>query len=248
MEESTGAILDLSHFNPNPDFALARSAGIVAVIHKATEGASFVDPAYSSRRGLATGAGLLWGAYHFGTCADGTEQARFFLEKTEPDASVLVALDCETNPTGASMTLPQARDFVTCIQSVTGRWPGLYGGDYLKQLLAGNKDRVLAQCWLWLAQYGSSAVVPPTWDSWIMWQYTDAAQVPGIGPCDCSRFRGSEQELIAFWLPAESGNRELSGDLRRERDSGEPAFARRSHQHRNPLRRELRVETLRPDV
>jgi len=248
MEELNGAIIDLSHYNPNPDFALARSAGIMAVIHKATEGTSFVDPAYSSRHVSATGAGLLWGAYHFGTCADGTEQARFFLEKTEPDASVLVALDCETNPSGPSMTLPQARDFVTYIQSVTGRWPGLYGGDYLKQLLDGAKDPVLAQCWLWLAQYGSSAVVPPNWNDLTLWQYTDAAEVPGIGRCDCSRFRGSEQELIAFWLPGELGNRGPAGELRRERDSAEPPLASRAHQHRDPLRRELRLESLRPDV
>jgi lysozyme len=188
----TDAIIDLSHFNSNPDFTLAKNAGILGVIHKATQGTSFVDPAYPAHRSAAASAGLWWGAYHFGDGTDGTGQADHFLAKTGP--LPVLALDLEQN-----MTLDQAQAFVTRIHAVTGRWPGLYGGDYLKQLLGGTKDQVLANCWLWLAQYEETTVVPSNWTAWTMWQYTGSATVAGIGHCDRSRFNGSAAQLKQFF-------------------------------------------------
>jgi lysozyme len=193
----TDAIIDLSHFNANPDFALAKTSGVLAVIHKASQGATFADPAYTARHDAA--AGLLWGAYHFGDATDGAVQADFFLLKTGPARPAMLALDFEQNPDGPSMTLDQARSFVTRVQAVTGRWPGLYGGAYLKQLLGQAKDPVLGNCRLWLAQYGETAVVPPNWTAWTMWQYTGSATVAGIGRCDRSRFNGSAAELAEFF-------------------------------------------------
>ena len=49
------------------DFAAVRRSGILGVIHKATEGGDFVDKSYAIRQPQAEQAGLLWGAYHFGT-------------------------------------------------------------------------------------------------------------------------------------------------------------------------------------
>lgn len=190
-----GAIIDLSHFNVRPDFKLAGTDGVMAVMHKATQGVSFLDPAYQSRRSAA--GDLRWGAYHFGDGTDGSAQADFFLSKIA-DVRV-VALDFERNPKGASMTLDQARAFVNRVERVTGRWPGLYGGDYLKQLLGGAKDPVLGNCWLWLAQYGAEAILPANWTSWTMWQYTSTATVAGIGRCDRSRFHGTAAELQEFF-------------------------------------------------
>jgi lysozyme len=192
---SAGVIIDLSHFNAKPDFELAKNAGVLAVIHKATQGTAFVDPAYESHREAA--GDLPWGAYHFGDGTDGVAQADFFLGKI--GTTPTLALDFERNPSGPSMTLDQARAFVARVQEVTGRWPGLYGGNYLKLLLGAAKDPVLGSCWLWLAQYGSTAVVPVTWTSWTMWQYTSTAMVAGIGRCDCSRFNGTAAELKEFF-------------------------------------------------
>lgn len=193
----TDAIVDLSHFNQNADFELAKASGILGVIHKATEGTGFFDPVYASRRAAATQAGLLWGAYHFGDGTDGLAQAQYFLKKVQPDSSILLALDYETNPSGPTMTLDQARAFVSYVQQITGRWPGLYGGDLLRQ--HAQEDDVLANCWLWLAQYEPTPVVPSSWATWTLWQYTDSATVPGIGPCDRSRFNGTAAELMQFW-------------------------------------------------
>src|SRR5438034_698895 len=53
------AVVDLNHNNAI-DMVKAANNGIVAVIHKASESASFKDPAYIKRRAAALDAGLLW--------------------------------------------------------------------------------------------------------------------------------------------------------------------------------------------
>lgn len=203
---SLNAVIDLSHHNQNLDFQQIRDqGGILGVIHKATQGLRFEDPTYSSHRSNAASSGLLWGAYHFGTGGDGVEQAQCFLDFVTPDPGALLVLDFEANPHGPSMTLEEARGFAIHVQSVTGRWPGLYSGYYIKQLLGTTADPVLANCWFWLAQYGPTPVVPANWRTWTMWQYTDGAagpaphDVPGAGLCDRDQFAGDEVALRAFW-------------------------------------------------
>jgi len=204
----TNAIIDLSHFNQHPDFAQAKGDGILGVMHKSTQGTRFFDPTYVAHRDAAVAAGMLWGAYHFGTGADGVEQADFFLDKVQPGPDVLLVLDFEANPQGPSMTLEEARAFVTHVQSVTGRFPGLYAGAFLKEMLGTHKDPVLANCWFWLSQFGPTAVVPPNWPTWTMWQYTDGANgsephaVAGIGRCDRDKFNGAKADLRQLWTPA----------------------------------------------
>src|SRR5690349_24766809 len=126
----TNAVIDLSHYNVNPDFKKAKADGILGVVHKATQGLTFKDNLYMQHRDAARAEGLLWGAYHFGTGVDGVQQADFFLKTAGADPEVLLILDFEQNPTGVSMTLDQARAFVTRVQSATGRTPGLYAGAY----------------------------------------------------------------------------------------------------------------------
>lgn len=201
----TNAVVDLSHHNAVVNFIEARADGIVGMIHKATQGTSFVDPKYLSRRPLAVGQGLLWGAYHFGTAGQPRAQAAHFLKTVKPDASTLIVLDLEVNPAGGTMGLADAEEFVRTIRSETGRWPGLYSGHHVKELLGGNTRTDLANCWFWLSQYGPAAVVPPAWSDWTLWQYTDGKEGPpprevkGIGGCDRDRFRGSEAALRQFW-------------------------------------------------
>ncbi|MEJ2815758.1 glycoside hydrolase family 25 protein [Caulobacter sp. CCG-8] len=200
-------VIDLSHHNASPNFVQAAAGGITGVLHKATEGLGFVDPDYAVRRTAAQAAGLMWGAYHFGTGDDPVAQADHFLQTVGPDnAGMLLVLDFEQNPNGSSMNLDQARAFVTRISDQAGRWPGLYSGNYVKELLGNEKDPVLSLCWFWLAQYGSTATVPPNWSGWTLWQYTDGVNgpqphaAPGIGPCDRDQYFGEADALRVFWL------------------------------------------------
>lgn len=200
------AVIDISHHNGGAlDFAKAKADGILGVIHKASQGQSNTDPLYAKNRTKSRAAGLLWGAYHFATGSDGVKQAEHFLATVGQDDDALLVLDFEPNPSGPSMSLEEARAFNTHVYTQTGKWPGLYAGHYLKELLGSGKDPVLANSWLWLAQYGPTAVVPANWGTWTMWQYTDGAVGPqphtvkGIGHCDRDRFNGSETQLRKLW-------------------------------------------------
>jgi len=200
------AVVDLSHHNGEVDLEMAKRDGILAVIHKATQGLAFVDPLYAANRDQARDAGLLWGAYHFGTGGDGVAQAEHFLATAECQGKDLLVLDLEVDPQGPSMTLREARSFVSHLRLATGRWPGLHAGYYLKELLGAHADPVLGKCWLWVADYGPTPVVPPAWPTWTLWQYTDGAigpephRVEGIGRCDRDRFQGGAEELTSFWV------------------------------------------------
>jgi GH25 family lysozyme M1 (1,4-beta-N-acetylmuramidase) len=210
MPDPLNAVVDISHYNGDVNFELAQGDGIIGVIHKATEGPTDVDPMYETNRAKAVAAGLLWGAYHFAVGGDGIAQAQHFLDVVGTFDNTLLALDLEPNPTGTSMSLDDARAFVTHVNAVTGRFPGLYSGSYIKQLLGSGKDPVLAQCWLWLPEYGPTPVVPANWSTWTMWQYTDGTvgsephDVAGIGNCDRDQFNGTEAQLRALWQTAPS--------------------------------------------
>lgn len=199
------AVIDISHHNSRVNLAKAREDGIVGVIQKASQGRMYVDPTHDGNRRKAADAGLLWGAYHFGTGSDGVRQAEHFLEVAQPQRTDLLVLDFEANPQGPSMSLEEARAFVTHVQGQTGRWPGLYSGHYIKELLNTTVDSVLGNCWFWLSQYGPTAVVPRTWKTWTLWQYTDGGLGPqphgvlGVGPCDRDKFNGTITQLKKLW-------------------------------------------------
>lgn len=210
MPDPINVVVDLSHHNAVVDFKKLKAGGIVAVFHKATQGLGFVDKSYAPRRQQALDAGLLWGAYHFGVGADGSDQADFFLEKANPTDQTLLVLDYEPNLTGPTMQLDQAREFVEHVNHRTGRFPGLYSGHLIKEQLSGSSaiDPVLSNCFLWIAQYNGPQPlnVPPTFGKWTFWQYTDGVMGPtpheadGVGRCDRNRFNGSVAELKNLWI------------------------------------------------
>src|SRR3954471_18314901 len=112
MIEIALRVIDLYHNDNVTSFQRAADAGLWGIIHKATTGATGVDPEYANRRQPALDAGLLWGAYHWGTNADVNAQVENFLDTAQPDEMTLVALDFEETE-GNQMTLDQARQFLT---------------------------------------------------------------------------------------------------------------------------------------
>src|SRR6201996_6717162 len=93
------AVIDISHLSYVTDFNLMRRhSGILGVIHKASEGGDWVDQTYAERRPQAEAAGLLWGAYHYGSHQySGADQAQAFLAAAQPGPKTLLALDFEPN-------------------------------------------------------------------------------------------------------------------------------------------------------
>jgi len=202
-------VVDLYHNDEVTSLAQAAAAGIWGVIHKATTGATGTDSAYPVRRQSALDAGLLWGAYHWGTHASVADQVENFLKWAAPDAQTLVALDFEET-SGNQMTLDQARDFLTLLGQRLGRSPVLYSGGLIKQELGQTVDPFFGGHRLWLAQYGASPVVQASWNRYWLWQYTDKttglspnsiAGIPGDaqGNLDCNSYSGTKDDLAAEW-------------------------------------------------
>lgn len=198
-------VIDISHHNGKVNLKKASDSGTIGVIQKATQGEAYVDKTLKPNRKAALDVGLLFGAYHFGTGANGVSQAKHFLDTVQPDKKTAVVLDFEDNHAGTSMTLEEARAFATHIHAELGRWPGFYSGHTIKKALGTAVDPVLKNCWLWLAQFGPTPVVPPCWPTWTLWQYTDGGvgpephSVPGVGDCDRDKFNGDEAKLKAWW-------------------------------------------------
>lgn len=193
-------IIDINH-NNDIDLSAARNAGILAVIHKATEGATFQDPLYATRRAEAKQLSLLWGAYHFGTAADVSQQFQNFTAAAQLEAGDLAALDYEDNA-GNQMTLQQAEEFVTMFEQQFGYLPLLYGSSLLKSVPATSP---LAGCGLWIAAYEdvTQPSLPLAFSSYKLWQFTDGTaptplQTAG-STVDRDRYNGTQAQLMASW-------------------------------------------------
>ena len=210
---SIDVIIDINHDN-HFDAVKARNAGLRAVIHKASEGATFQDPAYRKRRHDALAAGLLWGAYHFSSGRPAAEQAENFLAAAQfgdpavDNSATLFCLDFEPSSSGPDMTLDQAHEFVTMIKDKTGRWPMIYGGNMLRDAVqAHGADPILKNCPLWYARYRNQPVGIPTdtWPHFTLWQYTDGRFGPqphafaGMAATDRDGYVGTEADLRDKW-------------------------------------------------
>ena len=193
-------VVNLSHYDlMRVDFARMRTEGIVGVIHESTYPPYVRDDKYSARQSAATRAGLLWGAYHFANARDPVRQADFFLDtvasawrRADPasrPSEVLLVLDFEKNGhyPGGTMSVEQAVAFVERVRQRTGKYPGLYSNEHRIQTVVNSSrvspahKRVLANCWLWVANYHRQPSRIAPWNYWTMWQYT------GDGVCDLPR-------------------------------------------------------------
>lgn len=224
-------VIDMYHGNKvsNPNFAALRANGVMGIIHKASQGLHFRDPAYASRRVAAQAAGLLWGAYHFLDSTDAKAQADFFIECSgigngDP---ILLAADFEN-----SAHQPALSQLVTFMREVDSVHPDvqcvLYSGNLIRETLkpsAGGhqhpdmlgSEYFFQQHRLWLAQYGPQAKSPWPWSEPIvktsneeaeipapgvwLWQFTERGRVnPLTGNTDGNFFDGTFAELQARWL------------------------------------------------
>jgi len=203
-EKLNPMVLDLSHHNTVTSFQDIYYSGIRGIIHKATEGSSYVDPTYASRRSLAKSVGLLWGAYHFFRPGDITAQVEHFLRHADPEPGTLLALDHEDERCSAA----DAIQFIKLLEAKTGRLPVLYSGHLIKDQLGNQVDQYLGTCRLWHAQYGPQPHTQASWDSYWLWQFTDgqhgpdAPKIKGVDDSnlDVNSFRGTYEELADQWV------------------------------------------------
>lgn len=192
-------VIDLSHHNPSPDWSAVKAAGVLGVIHKATEGAGYADPDRGSRLAGALKAGLLIATYHFMRPGDMAAQMDHYLATIDAAQGERVILDYEDN----GLSLGDLRQAVNILWD---RRPDLqitiYSGNLIKSQLGGNRDELLAKTSLWIAQYNNSGPSWPssTWPTWSLWQWTDRETIPGISaPVDGNKWNGTE-DALQRWL------------------------------------------------
>lgn len=197
-------IVDLYHQN-SIDLPKAKANGVLALIHKATEGTRFKDNQYHDRRKAAKDLGFLWGSYHFSSAENPADQVDAYLNFANPTVDEVMSLDWEPSSHGEDMSGSQANDFVHDIETGTGRYPILYGSNFIREKTNSTME-YLPLCPLWYARYGPRAIgIPLLWKNWTLWQYTDGNVGPqphyiiGVGHCDRSYFDGNADQLKAAW-------------------------------------------------
>ena len=104
--------IDISHYQTVNDYQAVKDDGIELVIHKATEGASYVDRKYEEHRKQFVALGTHWGSYHFGIGGSGVDQATTFLEIA--DRNGLLVLDLEENP--KAIVCHWMRQYLLCVK------------------------------------------------------------------------------------------------------------------------------------
>jgi lysozyme len=196
-------IIDLSHHNPEPDWAALKASGVVGVILKATESTGYIDPSFVGRRSRAKANALAVATYHYLKHGNIGLQMLHYLDVVQPKRGERVVVDYEDE----HLTLDELELAVTTLMgSGLGLQVTVYGGGLLKTQLGLDRSPVLAQTSLWVAHY-TPASMPSwprgTWPHWTLWQYTDKALVSGVSErVDGNRFNGIASNALKWLNPA----------------------------------------------
>src|SRR6266446_7950129 len=151
-------IIDISHHQTSVDLASFKAGGGLAVILKATQGSGFIDNYFTRRVIEAHMQGLLVGAYHFCDATSPMRQADLFVRVAGMMSYVRLFLDIEENGTpGGTVTVNQAAEIASRIETATGCLPGTYTGrwqpDGTGQQWGQNGNSVLRRGALWISRY-----------------------------------------------------------------------------------------------
>lgn len=198
--------IDISHWQGFPDFNKVKAAGVIAMIHKATEGTSYADPNRAKNCSNAIKAGIKCCCYHWIKPGNNArQQMEYFISVVDPTPGERMVIDYEEN----GCMLDQLKVAVqTLLDDPRGLQVTIYSGHLLKEQLAnGEHDAFLHDNTdLWLAQYTSGQPSWPmgTYPEWTLWQYSESGHIDGIegSAVDLNRFNGSDEELLEWISPA----------------------------------------------
>jgi lysozyme len=197
-------IIDISHHQDFPSFDQVAAAGVIAMIHKATEGSSYVDPNRARNCSNAIKAGIACCTYHWLKPGNAKQQIAFYLKTIDPMPGERMVIDYEED----GCTLSDLKEAVQALlDDPRGLQVTVYSGHLLKEQLGSKHDAFLADNTdLWLAQYTSGT---PSWSigtypQWTLWQYSETGHIDGIGDnyVDLNRFNGSDENLVKWISPA----------------------------------------------
>lgn len=116
-------VIDLYHGDKvSVDFSVVKTAGIAAVILKATLGSGFVNPTFAPRVADARAAGMLVRAYHFMDGTSPVERIAHFLSVVGNTENVLLALDFEADEVSQAR-VTQVAYAINAVKAITRRFP-----------------------------------------------------------------------------------------------------------------------------
>lgn len=194
-----GDVIDVQTLADNPQVA--------ALMFKATQGLSYVDPLYKGRVLKARTTGKLIASYFFLTgSGSGGDQAKWWFENADWKPGEDVEVDWEPNPSGPNATYDIACEAVEAVKSLVGFRPMIYGSNYLHERVP-DSDTTLIKCRLSLAAYNDHPKAPVGWDTIFTHQFTGDGQGPlphtfpgASNALDISWFMGrTESQLIKEW-------------------------------------------------
>ena len=222
---STVEGVDLSDGQGTVNWNSAYSDGIRFGLVKATQGTYNTQTLFDSNWSGMKSAGVIRGAYHFfDPTEDGADQANYFLSVvgtlSPGDLPPMLDIECPdsddsclgwsggTGDASGSTITSRMKDFLSTVQSATGRMPIIYtfgsyfsGADVtttgLQTYPLNIADPTTSNCFN----------VPSPWSAATMWQYSWTGSVSGIsGDVDRDRFLGDLTALEAFAGGSSSGS------------------------------------------
>ena len=213
--------IDVSHWKPILDFRALKSSDVSFVGVKATEGHSYVDPAFEAhRKGIRQNGFSLGIYYHFARSGNPIAQAEWFAKTAgKLEENERVCLDLEVVPVlddvASSSKNPCAginwvtRFYDVLFERYPDRRPLIYTSKRIWRMLAPEGSEV--DSWkyaprvdLWTPRYNDHGIAPnlPTpWAKagWTIWQWSDGdfppKITPGVGRCDVNWFRSDKLAL-----------------------------------------------------
>jgi lysozyme len=205
---------DVSHFQGAITWTDLPLQDVKFCFVKATDGGTGKDNRFAANWAGANAVELIRGAYHFfrpGT-AVAAQVANFInqvgaldLQDLPPVLDLEVPGDDQTAWLGIGM--PQAAnlviDWLNQMEAATGRKPIVYTNRQFYTDVLGSDASLLKGYSLWFARFTTAddPGIPPDWDTWQFWQFTDQGKLSGIDSdlnVDLNRFNGSLDDLKAF--------------------------------------------------
>jgi lysozyme len=195
--------VDVSHHQGELDWTELKGPAVQFAYIKASEGATWRDPRFTSNWKSALAAGVTPGAYHFFTlCKPGAEQARNFLaaladvtgSALPPAVDLEFGGNCEHRPREQEFTR-ELHSFLEQVKRVTGCTPVLYvTQDFYLPYVAGRIEGYP----LWVRNIFGTPRLHEGAD-WLLWQYANRGRMPGVGTfIDLNVYSGSATEFHEF--------------------------------------------------
>ena len=173
-----------------------------AVIVKATQGTTYVNPICDSLYQAAKSAGKLLGVYHYASGGNATAEADFFLDNIQGYiGEAMLVLDWESGENAQWGNSYWCKEFCDRVYARTGINPVVYVQNSAVDQVANLTDNGL-----WIAQYADNnpmGWVDSPWNTitvnHIMHQYTSTGRIYGwSGNLDLSLFYGDANTWRAY--------------------------------------------------